>query len=343
MQTDEYQDQPGENFTVGRFRKEMGRSYVGAIFTNRQGGGNFNRLAGMDARFVVKRYLHLMGILAKSFTRGIGDKDWIRQIGAEWRADLITAGINYMNIEPNFDPGIGFVRRKDRTIATQVVFKPRPGAEHIRHFEIKPSLIYVHDDERVLETRKTDLQLAVAFQSGDRLQFKIENDLERLSRNFRIGPGVTLPVGLYQWNAAGVSFRSFNGRKVSGSAGVNMGDFYNGTKRSLDLAGEFRPNKNTSFSSSYNFNDVDLVEGSFNTHLFGLRANIAFTSNLLTSTFIQYNSSGDLAAVQFRFNYIFRTIDNFYIVYNETRFTDGVFSGQSNRSLVVKVTYSLHR
>ena len=109
------------------------------------------------------------------------------------------------------------------------------------------------------------------------------------------------------------------------------------------FAGEFRPNQNFNFSPSYKFNDVDLVEGSFSTHLFGLRANVSFTNNLLTSAFLQYNSSGNLAALQVRFNYIFRTIVNFFIVYNETRFTDGVFSGESDRFLILKVTYSLHR
>ena len=47
--------------------------------------------------------------------------------------------------------------------------------------------------------------------------------------------------------------------------------------------------------------------------------------------------------MQVRLNYIFRTIDNFYIVYNDTRFTDGPFNGKANRSLVLKLTYSLQR
>lgn len=50
-----------------------------------------------------------------------------------------------------------------------------------------------------------------------------------------------------------------------------------------------------------------------------------------------------MAAIQVRFNYIFRTIDNVYVVFNETRFTGGVFADRSNRSLVLKVTYSVHR
>ena len=345
VQTGEDQGQPGENFTAARFRKEMlGRSYVGGIFTNRQGGGNFNRVAGMDARFVLKRYLHVMGMLAKSFSSEISsDKEWLRQIGAEWRTDLVTAGVNYMDIEPDFDPGIGFLRRRDRMIGTRVVLKPRPGGEPIRNFEITPSLVYFHDEDRVLKSRNADLGFGIVFQSGDKVEFEIANDVERLFKEFPIGPGVTLPVGLYQWNAGEVSFRSFNGRKLAGSAGVSIGDFYNGTKNSFDLAGEFRPNETVNFSPSYEFNDIDLIEGSFNTHLFGLRANVSFTNDLLSSAFLQYNSKGALAALQVRFNYIFRTIDNFFIVYNETRFTDGVFSGESDRSLIFKITYSLHR
>jgi len=344
VQTNEDQGQPGENFTVARFRREMlGRSYVGAIFTNRQGGGLFNRLAGVDARFVLKRYFHINGMLAKSFTSGISDKEWLTQIGLEWRADFFTAGINYMDIEPNFIPGIGFLRRRDRTIGSRVILKPRPGGELIRNFEIQPSLVYYHNEDKVLKSRNADLGFDIIFQSGDKVQFDFGNDVERLFRPFRIAPGVILSEGLYQWNAGGASFSSFNGRKLAASAGFSIGDFYNGTKNSFNLAGELRPNEKISFSPSYKFNDIDLIEGSFNTHLFGLRTDVSFTNNLLTSTFLQYNSTGDLAALQVRFNYIFRTIDNFFIVYNETRFTDGVFSGESDRSLILKITYSLHR
>jgi hypothetical protein len=90
-------------------------------------------------------------------------------------------------------------------------------------------------------------------------------------------------------------------------------------------------------------NRISLDEGDFTTHLFGMRTDLAFTRDLLTSALFQYNSEGELAALQVRFNYIFRNIDNFYLVYNETRFTDGPFRHRSNRSLVTKLTYSIRR
>ena len=344
VQTDDHESLAGENFTVARFRKELlDRSYVGGIVTNREGGGNSNQVAGVDANFLLFGHLTVAGLAAKSSTPGVNSKQWAKQIGTNWRDDFLEAGIIYMRVDPNFDPGIGFVRRRDRMIGTRWFIKPRPGGESIRQFLINPSIVFFHNDEDILRTRRSTLQFTTAFQSGDRLVFDYENRLERLFRPFRIGPGVTLPLGKYQWNAGGVTFRSFNGRRVSGNAGVNIGDFYDGTKRTLSLSGDFRPSEKLQFSPSYTFNDIDLLEGSFNTNLFGLRANVSFTNNLLTSTFFQYNSRGNLAAIQFRLNYIFRTIDNFYVVYNQTRFTDGVYSGESDRSLVVKITYSLHR
>lgn len=122
-----------------------------------------------------------------------------------------------------------------------------------------------------------------------------------------------------------------------------MGDFYDGTKKTLTLNGDLRPSRLVSFNPSYQINDVQLSRGSFVTHLVGVRANISFSTTLLTSAFLQYNSAGELAATQVRLNYIFRTIDNFYVVYNESRYTDGAFDGRANKSLVMKATYSVHR
>ena len=337
-------NQDGENFSVARVRKDvLQRSYVGAIVTNREGGGTFNRVVAADARFIFKEHLTVAGLVAHSFEPDVTNDSWVHHVAAEWRDDLVEAGVIYLDIEPNFDPGVGFVRRRERMIGTRFSFKPRPGGDLVRQLTFSPSFVYFHDSDGVLQTRRVQFRAGVSLQSGDRLQIDFENRLEQLDRPFTIGPNVTLAPARYEWHTIGVDFNTFNGRRVSGSIGVDVGDFYTGTKRSLTLQSVVRPNSNISFNPSYRYNDIDLQEGSFDTHLVGLRSNISFTSNLLTSAFLQYTSSGNLAAVQLRFNYIFRNIDNVYVVFNETRFTSGIFDGTSNRSLIVKVTYSLHR
>ncbi|MCH7491086.1 MAG: carbohydrate binding family 9 domain-containing protein, partial [Gemmatimonadetes bacterium] len=294
-------NQDGENFSVARVRKDvLQRSYVGAIVTNREGGGTFNRVVAADARFIFKEHLTVAGLVARSFEPDVTNDSWVHHVAAEWRDDLVEAGVIYLDIEPNFDPGVGFVRRRERMIGTRFSFKPRPGGDLVRQLTFSPSFVYFHDSDGVLQTRRVQFRAGVSLQSGDRLQIDFENRLEQLDRPFTIGPNVTLAPARYEWHTIGVDFNTFNGRRVSGSIGVDVGDFYTGTKRSLTLQSVVRPNSNISFNPSYRYNDIDLQEGSFDTHLVGLRSNISFTSNLLTSAFLQYTSSGNLVAAAIR-------------------------------------------
>lgn len=344
VQTAESGGRSGENLGVARVRKELlGRSYVGALMTSRQGGGEFNRLLGADAHFILRRYLTVTGMAARTFTKAGDQAQWLTHLAGRWETDRIEASASYLNVDPKFDPGLGFVQRRDRMMNAEVAVKPRPGGTFVRQFELGPSITYHHDARGQLLTRELGLGIETAFQSGDQLEVSVSNDIERLLEPFEIGAGIRLSVGQYEWNQFRLEFRSFRGRNVSGSATMEVGDFYTGTKRSLEMSGDIRRGAHVSVGPSYEVNDVNLREGSFQTHLLGLKANVSFSTNLLTSAYLQYNSSGDLAAVQLRLNYIFRTIDNFYVVYNETRWTGGRFADRANRSVVMKVTYSVHR
>lgn len=337
-------DLAGEQFSVGRIRKEvLGRSYVGALVTNRAGNGARNTLVAADARLTFFQNLNVMGLVARADDSRQRRSQGAAQLGAEWRTDLIEAGANYIDVDPDFNPGIGFVRVRERLVGTRGAVKPRPGRWGVRQFEIAPQAVWYLDEAGRTRSRDANLTLAANFNSGDRVDVVPSTSAERVSRPFPIGPGVAVPVGEYQWNGATVSVRSYNGRKVSGGGALTVGDFYDGTKRTLMLSADVRPGRLFSVNPTYQLNDVDIRAGAFRTHLVGLRANLSFSTTLLTSAYLQYNSAGQLAATQIRLNYIFRTIDNLYVVFNDTRYTEGVFDGRSNRSLVTKLTYTLHR
>ena len=342
-QTESVGAQDGENFTIARVRKEvLGRSYIGAIATNRQGGGRRNTLVGADARFTLFNYLNVMGLAVRAEDRGAKGQ-WATQLGAEWRDDKFELGANYIDIDPAFNAGIGYVRVRERMTGVRGSLKPRPKRWRVRQFEITPTTVWYHDAESVLRSRESNLTLAAAFETGDRFEIVPFDSYERIVRPFPIGSGVTLLPGEYHWRGVTTNLRTYNGRKASGNVSLSVGDFYDGTKRTVTISGDLKPNRTVSITPSYQINDVELSQGAFATHLFGLRANVSFSTSLLTSAFVQYNSAGKLASTQVRLNYIFRSIDNIYLVYNESRFTAGVFDGRANRSLVLKATYSVHR
>lgn len=344
VQTDDVGRTPSENFAVARVRKEvLGRSYVGAMMTNKEGGGTRNTIVGGDARFTFFKNLNVMGLFARADDSRVARTQWATQVGAEWRSDVFELGGNLIDVDPEFRTDVGFIRRRERMIGLRGSLKPRPGRWGVRQFELTPQAVFYHDDARVLRTRESQFQVASGFQSGDRIELAVQNNYDHPPRPFPIGQGVVLPSRAYEWNNVVATVRSFNGRKVSGSASVSVGDFYDGTKQTVTLQGELRPSRFLSLNPNYQVNDVEVGPGAFRTHLVGLRANISFSTSLLTSVYAQYNSAGQLAATQVRVNYIFRSIDNVYLVFNDTHFTDGVFQGRANRSLVAKVTYSIHR
>jgi hypothetical protein len=195
----------------------------------------------------------------------------------------------------------------------------------------------------VLLTREWAFQTEADLQSGDRLEVTATRTLEYLPEPFEITDGIVLPVRRYDWNSVEVDLETFDGRRVSGSVSVEIGGFYTGSRRSLEVSTTVLTGRHLSVAPAYEVNDITLAEGAFRTHLLGLRADVSFTRNLLTSAFLQYNSEGDLASIQLRANYIIRNLDNLYLVYNETRFTAGAFARRANRSVVAKITYSWDR
>lgn len=340
--TASHRGRPGETFGVARFRRELlGRSYVGAIATTRaMEGAAANTTLGADARFVLWRYLAITGLAAR-VDDGSGKPRWARQAGMTWDKDVFQAHVAHLGIDSQFDPGLGFVRRHDRRTEASVVFAPRPSGGPVRQFEFSPEVRVHHDSDGQLLTRETSFGSEISFQSGDEVDLSVQNTYENVLESFEVGD-VALSAQRYRWTSAEIMYRSFDGRRVSPNVQIEWGGFYTGNRRSIELSTDYRPGRHLTLQPEYEFNDIDLPEGAFQAHLFGLRSDIAFNRNLLTSVFFQYNSDGELAATQVRLNYIFRDIDNFYIVFNDTRFIAGPTSGRSNRSLVAKITYSLH-
>jgi hypothetical protein len=335
-------DLAGETFGVARFRREvLGRSYVGAIATVRDGAGETQSTFGADARFVVQQFLTLSA-LGASTDDGVTARQWARFAAAEWDSDFVGAGVSYLDIDSGFEPAIGFVERQDRQTQASFSLRPRPSGGPVRQFEFGPGVTAHHDDDGLLLTRELEFESEAELQSGDEVAVSVENTNEYLPEPFEISDGIELPVGRYEWNSVRMDVRSFEGRTVSGSVSVGLGGFYSGTNTSLELSTTVRAGKHLSFSPDYEMNDVSLDEGAFRTHLVGLRANVSFTRNLLTSAFLQYNSEGELTAVQVRLNYILRNIDNFYLVYTDTHYIGGPFDGRSNRAVVAKITHSFH-
>jgi hypothetical protein len=93
-----------------------------------------------------------------------------------------------------------------------------------------------------------------------------------------------------------------------------------------------------SIEPTYTVNRIELVQGSFTTHLGGGRISYTMTPRMFTSALLQYNSGSNSVSVNARLRWEYRSGSELFVVYNEQRDTRvASFPGLTNRALIFKM------
>lgn len=331
----------GSNYSVMRVKQDvLGRSSIGAIFTNAQGGDTYNRVGGMDASFRFFDHFNVGGHLARSHDSSLGS-DWIGSFGGGWNGDLFQANAGVDYIGENFDTDLGFLRRRN-VIAHDysVGFNPRPATRWIRQIRTSASVDYVTDTAGRILDRAQRLWTRVQLESGDGLSISVSREFERLEEGFEVSERVAVAPGDYRSTDWSVSLESYRARPLSGRIHIGGGGFYGGSRRSMGLGGTVRLNEKVSLSPGYSFNRIDLPGGAFDTHVATMRGAFSFSDRVLTSALVQYNSVAERLSVFARLNYIYRTGDDVFLVFKSTTLYDPEFYGQTDSAIIAKMTRS---
>ena len=134
-------------------------------------------------------------------------------------------------------------------------------------------------------------------------------------------------------------YRAFRGRRISGNLQFRRGGFFNGHRTSFGISPEFRTSQNLSLEPGYEWNRISLPGSTFTTQEFNGNVNYSFNQRWLTRTTLLLDSQGKEYTFNFRLNYIYRSGDDVFVVYTETR-GYGDVAGLDNRALIVKSSFS---
>lgn len=332
----------GGNYSVLRLRQDVfARSSVGLIATNVQSGGEFNRVAGVDANFRFFDHLQVNGYAARSNDSRPSGNGWIGAFGASWDDDLLSFGVDYNYIDDDFRTDLGFILRSDILRQNyRVGIKPRPSLSWVRQVMTFVNVTYVADTGGDIESREQNIYNRVQFESGDSMTVSFARNFERIEYPFSVSGAATILPGDYSFNEWRVSLDSYDARPLSARVSVSGGGFFDGTRRSYGGGGTVRLNEKASISPGYSFNRIELPTDAFNTHVITMRGAYSFSENVLTSALVQYNSIADRLSVFARLNYIYRTGDDVFLVFKSTTRWDEGFYGESDRAVVAKMTRS---
>ena len=332
---------PRTNFSAARVKRDiLRRSSIGAMATYRSRGETTpgaNTLYGLDSTLSFLRDVFVNAYWVRS-EAAVADVSYRAQLN--WTGDRWGAQAERLYVGPGFDPGIGFVRRLDME-KTQGLFRfsPRPGTVGaIRKFTYQVSGSSIENSRNRVESQDLTGQFAVDFQNGDRFSTQFNHSFEYLPRPFPIAAGVTLPVASYAFDDVQASFTLAQQRRLSGTASIQIGEFYNGTIRAVGFTGgRFEFSRQFSIEPSVTLNWVDVPAGAFTNRLVGSRVTYTMTPRMFASALVQYSSSARTFSTNARLRWEYTPGSELFVVYNEqgdTRF--GGVPDLQNRTFIVK-------
>jgi hypothetical protein len=331
VRTGEDQGAIGENFLVARVRRRtLQQSYFGAIYTLRDepsGSTAAQHTAGVDFRLATSTFrknknLFFTGYLvansAPSDTSGSR-----AAFGAmlDYPNDVVDMSMSFQEVQEQYSPAVGFTPRSEfRRYTPEARWNPRPsGNRYIRRFGfgVQPNVLTNLQGD--LESVEGNIQLfRVEMHSGDNLQVEASPSYEYLKDDFEISPGIVLPAGTdYRFTRYAVFANTANKRIVSIQPRVEWGTFYSGERLELGVGMGLRPRPGVTINLSYEFNDVNLAEGSFQTKLYRMVADTQFSPFMYLVNNIQYDSVSRVLGWQSRFRWILTPGDDIFFVYTQ--------------------------
>ena len=340
------------NFTVLSLRRDLlRRSSIGALFTGRsvsRTGVGSNEAYGVDGLFSFYDNLNVSTYWARTRTADLGNDDISYRAQLDYAGDRYGVQLERLIVGDDFNPEVGFLRRDDfaRSFGS-ARFSPRPESiAAIRKLTWEGRFDYITDRTGVLETRQAQGLFGIELENSDQFQLTYTRNYEFLEQPFPIAPGVTIPVGGYDFADVEASYTLGRQRRVSGTLSLQHGDFYGGEKTTVNFGfgGFFGGTRieltpQLSLEPTISLNRIALPQGRFTAQLLTTRAIYSLTPLMFVSALVQYNSSTDAVSTNLRLRWEYRPGSELFVVYNEQR--EALAPQRSpelqNRALIVKI------
>ncbi len=346
MQSEADGGRPGNNYTVARVRRDIFKSSdIGAIVLSRQPSGDsrdFNRVAGIDANFRFFRSLSLNGFASRSDSPGVTGNQNAAKASVGWEDSQKRLQASIMTIGDGFKDDLGFVRRSGvtRQFYDGALFWQSAAlrGRGIRQLQPHARTWIYHDPDGALVSRTVHIANQTTWNNGSYFEYAFEPRTETISKPFLISPGVAIPVGRYDWIQHLLLYEGDHSRPFSGSIRATLGDFWSGRQNTYQLSLLYRPTYKVVFDLGVQVSKIALQApvASFTTTLVNFRSGYSFSSSMFLDALVQYRSDVRQFSANLRFNLIHRPLSDFFIVYNESQFTETMQT--AGRGVVVKYT-----
>ncbi|WP_092980098.1 DUF5916 domain-containing protein [Robiginitalea myxolifaciens] len=335
------------------------RSNIGFFFINRQATGNpdfldeadrYNRVVGLDYNLISSNNVWSGRAFAhRSFSPGDQGSEWSSGLSMRYNVRNWNAFAQGVYVGDDYASDLGFIRRTDifKTVFSfGPNFWPQNGWVNNHSLRFIPISIW----QPGVDWRLTDYNLRGRYelQTRRQQQFQIEWNSRYTYLFSDFDPtgsddAEALPADTdYYYNNAQISYQSDRRRIASYEIQTTIGDFFNGSRFTLQSTANLRIQPKAFISLQARYDHIELPEpyGTADIWLIVPRIEFTFSKSLFWNTLIQYSNQRDNFGINSRLQWRFAPLSDLFLVYTDNYFVDR-FSPKF-RSINLKLTYWLN-
>ena len=335
---------------VGRVSANvLDESTVGAIMTYGDPLSNKdNMVIGADFNYRNTHFMQSHSLTGHAWfqhsdTPGISNSDqaWGANINVT-ASEGVGGSFTYERFGNNFNPALGFINRIGiQRFQINVANRYRPANSWLRSIFSFISIERIENLNGDVETqaiRAAPIQLDDNY--GDHVNLLLFHGREVLTQPFEINPGVVIQPGDYTFNRIGSEWVFAPERVIAPRFAIFAGQFYNGKRLNLRGGFDWRPNKHFFIGMDYNFNDVDLPAGHFETRLMSISGNWAINAKWSFVNLIQYDNFSNTVGINSRLHWNPHAGEDMYVVLNYTLDSPGMFRDLTSNKAEILLKYT---
>ncbi len=357
---DEIETVPQTNFSAFRIKRELfSRSSVGMMVLNKdETGGGYNRSVGLDSHFPLNENFTVFAAGAATYSPdeegepSFKSNNFAGNIGFTWISDLWEYSASFLDIEEQFNPEMGFVRRTDiKLTEAKFAYKPRPKRfEAVRQIEFANTFQYQTDHNNKVLNRKFEGEYDVSFENTMRYSIDVTLEEEFLDEEWEVREGYIVPVGTYNNTEYRSRLSSNRSYAVHGNISGRFGEYFTGTKKGFQAEINLKAFSRLIGELNYNYDIIKMPEGKFHTATVTSRLSYTFSPDMFVKAFLQWyddkllNDGKNLFSANVIFRYIYRPGSDLFLVYNQENLLGGTGNDiLQNRTIIAKLNYFFRR
>jgi len=338
-------------------QRVFSRSNIGLIFVNRQKTGDsefendqeeYNRILGLDynlfskdAKWNGKFYNH------QSYGEVIKKNAYSRGLILGYNTKNNNLYLKLSRLGEGFESDLGYIRRNG-IFKKFIRYQRRVWLTSNKLRTINFNQIFRHIDLPHMNSLVTDRgfssEIQIHFLNSSRMEFQFQKTYTFLENSFNISQidnSIPLPENSsYNYNEISLKYSSDIRKKTNFDLELSGGQFFNGTKYSIETELNYRIEPIFQASLNLNYNKIKLPKpySSADLWLIGPKINFTFNKELFWSNYIQYSNLSKTVGINSRLQWRFAPLSDFYLVYNDNYFASNIFAPKV-RSLTFKLSY----